>query len=497
MAHAWLMIALVTAGIGMTTPGRAQESPAALQAWERKANDAGEAFVKAGHADGLSIVVVLDGKPAFLGFGTQERGKNAPPTADTVFEIGSISKTFGSLLLAQAVVADQARLDDDMRRYLPPGDYPGLAYQGRPVTLRDLVATTSALPDNLPESLVVAAKGAKPAEAPFVIVKGLAGYTTPQFLADLRRASLQREPGKLPAHSNVAAQIVGLIDAKVLGKPFETLLAERIERPLGMASGTGRDRAAPMATGYTSSGRAAPVWDAPVTRAAGGLRYSARDMAKYVARQLDESDPAVRLSHQPQWGDPKERAIGFNWIIETTIDGGTRLSHSGGTFGFASYMELYPEEHYGVVLLANRSADTTQGELRAVAERIRAAVFGPSPARTALDRAFAEQGYGDVTATVAGVRRAYPRLHLTEDDVNAWGYRLLQEKRMREAVGVFAYNVAQHPESANVYDSLAEGYEALGDGRAAVANYRRSLERNPGNEHAKARLAVLESRSPH
>jgi hypothetical protein len=43
-----------------------------------------------------------------------------------------------------------------------------------------------------------------------------------------------------------------------------------------------------------------PVWDAPVTRAAGGLRYSSRDMAKYVARQLDESDPAVKLTHQSQ-----------------------------------------------------------------------------------------------------------------------------------------------------------------------------------------------------
>lgn len=495
MARSWWVVALAIAGMGMVASVCAEQAHADTKAWEPAAKAAGDAFVKAGHADGLSIAVVRGGKASFLDAGTKERGKAVPPTADTVYEIGSITKTFGSLLLAQAIVANKAQLGDDMRRYLPEGDYPGLAYEGRPVTLRELAATTSGLPDNLPDALVQDMKQAKPADVPFLIVKRLNGYTAAQFLADLRQASLQREPGKTPAHSNVAAQVVGLIDARLFGKPFETVLAERIERPLGMASGTDKNRADRMAIGYTGDGRAAPVWDAPVTRAAGGLRYSTRDMARYLERQLDESDPAVKLTHQPQWGDAGERAIGFNWVIETTIDGQVRLSHSGGTFGFASYMELYPSDGYGVVLLANRSATTTQGELQAVAERIHDAVFGASPAQTALDRAFAAQGFGDVAGTIAGVRRAHPRLHLTEGYVNAWGYRLLQEKRTREAVNVFAYNTTQHAASANVYDSLAEAYEALGDHGQAITNYRLSLERNPGNEHAKGRLAVLEKPS--
>jgi CubicO group peptidase (beta-lactamase class C family) len=467
------------------------------QAAQDCANDtirqAGDAFIAAGSSDGLSIAVVKDGKTTFCDFGTVERGKARLPTPDTVYEIGSISKTFGSLLLAQAIVAGKAQVDDDMRRYLPPGEYPGLVYQGQAVTLRNLVSTTSVLPDNLPDELTRKAKEAKPEDKPFVLVEGLNRYTMPQFLADLQQARLQRQPGVMPAHSNVAAQVVGLIDARLLGKPFETLLAERIERPLGMASGTDKARAARMATGYTGEGRVAPVWDAPVTRAAGGLRYSTRDMAKYAAYQLAERDPAVKLAHQAQWGDPGEGATGFNWVIDLMVDGQPHLEHSGGTFGFASYMDLYPRSGYGIVLLANRSADNTQGQLQAVAERIRDGLVGALPAQVALDKTFAEHGYGDVAATVAQVRRAYPGLHLSENYINALGYRLLQqEKRPKDAVNVFAYNVAQHPKSFNPYDSLAECQEALGEREHAIANYRLSLERNPNNEHAKTRLAELD-----
>ncbi|GAA0681426.1 serine hydrolase [Dyella marensis] len=475
----------------------AQAAQIAQERLDEAARKEGKAFIEAGNAEGLSIAVVKDGKASFYDFGTVERGKARAPTADTVYEIGSITKTFGSLLLAQAVLEHKAQLGDDMRRYLPSGDYPGLAYEGRPVTLQQLVSTTSALPDNLPESLALAARQAKPGEAPFVLVAGLNRYTPPQFLADLHGAKLQREPGKTPAHSNVAAQVVGLIDAKLLGKPFETLLAERIERPLGMASGTDKARAAQMAVGYTNEGRVSPVWDAPVTRAAGGLRYSSRDMAKYVARQLDESDPAVKLTHQPQWGDPGEFAIGFNWIIDTTIEGQRHFVHSGGTFGFASFMEVYPGTGYGVVLLANRSANNTQGQLQVAANHIRDQVFGKPAAEAALEKAFAEHGYGDVAGTVAEVARTYPGLHLSENYLNGWGYRLLQqEKRPKDAVQVFAYNVAQHPQSFNPYDSLAECQEALGEREHAIANYRLSLERNPDNEHAKTRLAELAPAKP-
>lgn len=113
-----------------------QAAQTASERLDQAARKEGQAFIDGGNADGLSIAVVKDGKTFFYDFGSTERGKAKPPTADTVYEIGSISKTFGSLLLAQAVLEHKAQLGDDMRRYLPAGEYPGLAYQGRPVTLQ-------------------------------------------------------------------------------------------------------------------------------------------------------------------------------------------------------------------------------------------------------------------------------------------------------------------------------------------------------------------------
>ena len=103
-----------------------------------------------------------------------------------------------------------------------------------------------------------------------------------------------------------------------------------------------------------------------------------------------------------------------------------RSLRRGGARRHDDLVELYPGHRYGVVLLANRSAETTQGELQATAERIHRAVFG-APVQAALDRAFEQQDYGDVAATVAEVRRAHPAMHLSEDYVNAWGYRLLKD----------------------------------------------------------------------
>lgn len=180
-------------------------------------------------------------------------------------------------------------------------------------------------------------------------------------------------------------------------------------------------------------------------------------------------------------------------MIDTTIDGQRHLVHTGGTFGFGSFMDFYPDTGYGVVLLANRSANDTQGQLQKVAEHIRNQALGRPAAQAALEQAFTDHGYGDVASTVAGVLRAYPSLHLSENYINGWGYRLLQQdKRPKDAVNVFLYNVAQHPLGFNTYDSLAECQEALGEREHAIANYRLSLERNPNNDHAKARLAELD-----
>jgi CubicO group peptidase (beta-lactamase class C family) len=81
-------------------------------------------------------------------FGTTAEGQSLPPNDSTIYEIGSITKTFTTILLAHAVSEGKAAWNDDIRRYLN-GDYPNLAFRGKPITLFQLANLTSSLPNSL------------------------------------------------------------------------------------------------------------------------------------------------------------------------------------------------------------------------------------------------------------------------------------------------------------------------------------------------------------
>jgi CubicO group peptidase (beta-lactamase class C family) len=161
-------------------PALAMESPKAAAPEEatmdRVFQRLGTTFVDEGHTDGMSIVVVKDGKAHFYNFGTTTRGKAKPPTEHSVYEIGSVTKVFTSLVLAHAVEEGRIGLQDDIRKYLP-GDYPNLAWQGTPIRIIDLADTTSALPDNLPNPFP---QGVDPDKAPFVALEAMKGFRPDQ-----------------------------------------------------------------------------------------------------------------------------------------------------------------------------------------------------------------------------------------------------------------------------------------------------------------------------
>ncbi|WP_426287672.1 serine hydrolase [Luteibacter sp. E-22] len=464
--------------------------PAAMdRAYERL----GEAFVDAGKTDALSIAVVDHGKVRYYNFGTLVPGKAASPTERTVYEIGSITKVFTSLLLAQAVIQRRAKPDDDLRRYLP-GPYPNLVYQGTPIRLVDLADTTSALPDNLPDMGKLAA-GVPPDRVPFVATEALARYERTRMFADLATAQLSARPGTMPRHSNLASILLAVAVEKALGASYEVLLDRHIEKPFGMGQGVGHARDESLAVGYDAEHRALPPLDAPYVASAGGLRYSTQDMARFILAELNGADPVVALSQRVAWGDPEGDAVAYNWKVDKTIDGKRRLRASGGTFGFSSYVEIYPDAAYGVILLANRPG-STQSELQALAEQARLDMLGKPPAQTALENALAKSDFHDFAGAVASVRQKHPELHLSEGKVNDWAYSLLKAKKTAQAIGVFRYNVDRWPKSWNAWDSLAEGYETTGDSPKAIENYQRSLALNPANAHALEQLKVLKGAKP-
>jgi len=173
---------------------------------------------------------------------------------------------------------------------------------------------------------------------------------------------------------------------KLYSEPFEVILAREIEKPLKMASGT-----APavklLAQGYTADDQEAPPFVAPTQYPAGALRYSTEDMLRYASWQVVERDASVKLAHKPTWFTRDRRtSVAFYWINEESPNG-RRLRYSGGTYGFSSVCDLYPERQVAVVLLSNKAADGAQESLRALSAKIvgllkPAGSFSPQPSST-------------------------------------------------------------------------------------------------------------------
>ena len=331
----------------------------------------GNDFIKNPEAVGLSVGVYDNGKTYHYHFGETEKGNNQLPTENTVYEIGSITKTFASTLLAYAVLEKKVKLEDDIRKYLG-GNYPNLAYEGKPIRLVHLANLTSGLPNWLPDRPEIFANP-EPDSIPYALMAVHRDYTRQHFYEDLRKVKLDTLPGAVPKHSNVGAQLLGYILEGVYKTSFGELLEKYLVKPLGMkntALMTSGPTPGLSAKGHNEKGQVMPFIDMKEMQPAGGLRSTTADMLKYIRFQLDESNPAVRMTHRETWEKPGERAVGLNWQIDKTAGGTRYIWHTGGTFGFSSYVVLYPASGVGLVLLANESDASAQSKLMALADRI-------------------------------------------------------------------------------------------------------------------------------
>lgn len=460
----------------------------------RRIHQLGTAFVRENPHVGLAIGVVYRGQTTSYPFGQATLASAAPPTARTRFELASFSKTFASLLLAKAVVAGKISLTADIRRYLP-GQYPNLAYQGRPIRVVDLVTLTSGLPDNVPE--LALAPGMPPDSLAFHWARALPTYSPAQFYAYLHTVRLSRPPGQEPGHSNVAAQLVGYLLEQVYHQPYAVLLRRGIEQPLGMRSGLAPATAAqPVAVGYNAQRQRMPRMVGPTFQPVVSLAYSSNDLLRYVAYQVAEADPAVRLTHRPGWGTLATQAIGFNWSLNRTVEGQRALHTSGSSFGYASYCDLYPAARLGVVVQVNQTGPDLEGRLQQLAQQVAEAIQGPSRALQALQAGLTAAHYRQPARVLATVRRRYPSLHLTEDYLNQWGGGLMFQGKRAEAAGIFQLAVALFPTSWNAHDSLGWAYAELGQRPQAIASYERSVQLNPHNTEGIEQLTKLRQNEP-
>ena len=267
------------------------------------------------------------------------------PDRQTLFEIGSVSKTFTALLLADMVVRGEVSLDDPVQKYLPD-DVPTTSRDGKQITLVQLATHTSGLP-RMPSNFI-----------PTDPTNPYADYDEQDLYEYFKKAKRLREPGGKPAYSNLGMGLLGHALALAAGKPFEQLIEERICRPLGMTrTRITLDDAlrADLAQAHDGDGAAVKPWDLNVLAGAGGIRSDTDDMLAYTAAQLALVDTplkeAIALARQPRVESGNgDGAVALAWHI---LPDGHTIMHNGQTGGYHAIVALRPDLKLGVVVLAS------------------------------------------------------------------------------------------------------------------------------------------------
>lgn len=299
---------------------------------------------------GIVVGVVEPNGRRVVSYGTFD-GDDRKVDGNTLFEIGSATKVFTSLLLANAVARGEVALDDPVSKYLPETvKVPERA--NRKITLADLATHTSGLP-RLPTNL-----------APKDPSNPYADYTVAQLYAFLSSYDLPRDIGSKYEYSNLGAGLLGHVLARRAGTDYETLVRTRIAGPLSMKStivkldDASKQRLAP---GHDAQGRRVSNWDLPTLAGAGVLRSTADDLLTFISANLGLTKsslaPAMAsmLKTRRPTGTPGLE-IALGWHVATKGDFEI-VWHNGGTGGYRSYIAFDPRRHTGVVVLANMFTD--------------------------------------------------------------------------------------------------------------------------------------------
>jgi D-alanyl-D-alanine-carboxypeptidase/D-alanyl-D-alanine-endopeptidase len=331
---------------------------------------ASQFFSETPQAVGLSIGVIKDAEVHIFNYGTTEKGKLRRPTANTLYPIASITKTFTGTLLALAAVEKRVDLSDDVRKYLD-GDYPNLEFEGHPIRLYDLLDHRSGLPFFLPNT--PALQPNNPDRTVFWtarVVEQTRNYHREDFFADLHKVKLKGIPGETFSYSNAGAQLMGYILERLYGMPYETLLKKKILRPREMNSTAitlDSEQSERLAKGYDAEGHLAPSIDGQL-QGAGALKSSLNDMLTYAQSQMAEGDEEVKLSHKPLFTSGGYSA-GLNWQMMRS--GSNRLIWQEGNIdGFNSLCLVEPERKVGLVILANEEDPVAMHNLSVMTNRI-------------------------------------------------------------------------------------------------------------------------------
>lgn len=297
---------------------------------------------------GVVVGIVEPGGHRVVSYGRSGAADGRPLDGDAIFQIGSVTKVFTTLLLADMALKGEVRLDDPAARYLPEGV--SMPRTGADITLADLATHMSGLP-SMPTNFDLAAEP-DPYEA----------YRVEDLWSFLSSYDPERAPGEYE-YSNLGVSLLGRLLALEAGTDYETLLTERVLAPLGLTSTAitlTSEQEGRLAPGFDRNLEPVHTWEMKTLQASGSLRSSVNDLMTLLDAELGFTETPLSAAMAHQLAAVRRPASGTTQLLgwsERSFQGVTVIGHDGGKQGYRSAVLFDPDRKVGVVILSNARTD--------------------------------------------------------------------------------------------------------------------------------------------
>ena len=323
------------------------------------------------------------------GYGLADRARERPIVADTVFDVGSVTKQFTATAILLLEQRGELETSESIDAWLQ-----GVPRDKRGITLHHLLTHTSGLPPTVPV--------------------GSATTDRRELIRRALKAETTAEPGEEYAYNNVGYMLLAAIVEIVTGERFEDFMRTNLFEPAGMASSSflheaGLD-ATRMAVGYEGEkihGPADKGWYSWGLRGAGGVISTVGDLHRWV-RFLSEGGLLSPAQLEKLW-KPYRASYACGWWVRQDHDLGKTIEHGGTTRGFEASLALYPDQDLVVVVLCNDRGTRTPVSFNLTRAAAGLVYDLPPEVRPLSEAALAElagryevEAGGEVVVTVAG-----------------------------------------------------------------------------------------------
>jgi CubicO group peptidase (beta-lactamase class C family) len=318
-----------------------------LTDFDKRINDIVAPYAQKSSTAGLSIGIFKDNKVYYYGYGETKKGNNIIPDSTTLYELGSITKTFTALLIIDYLQSNSLSINCPINDLLP-SDIPLLQINNKPILIKHILNHTSGLP-RVPDDFLTGNDQKNPYKR----------YDSTMFYNYLKTFRLQREPGQTLEYSNLGLALMGVILERKLHKSYQEILLEEICNPMGL-NHTGiivsENDALKYADGHDSEGNFVEHWnDLNAFNGAGAIKSNVKDLLIYGKNILFSESSCLKtpidISLNVTFESGSEK-IGSGWEY-INLDGVELFGHEGTTAGFYSCLRISRSKNIVFVLLTN------------------------------------------------------------------------------------------------------------------------------------------------